>query len=84
MSEPIPSWKFWHPIPFWQVLVVFLIAQLIPTFALVALRELGVIDLPQWIAGGLGGLFGVVVVTALARRKLSQMPAPESESSPPE
>jgi hypothetical protein len=68
MTEPLPAWKFWGRVPFWQVLLIFLVAQLIATFALVALRELAGLSIPEWIAGGVGGLLGVVAVQALARR----------------
>jgi hypothetical protein len=68
MQEPVKPWKFWHPLPLWQVLVCFLVAQLVPTFLVVALREGLGWPIPQWVPSGIGGTLGVLGVLALARR----------------
>lgn len=71
MTEPasVPPWKFWHPLPFWKVLVVFLLANLVVTFVWVLLRHgLGVTFLPEWTIGGIGGVLGVAVVTTWRSR----------------
>lgn len=73
MSDtPAPPWKFWHPLRFWQLLVIAFAAQLICIFIVVALREGAHVAVPQWVAGGAGGLLMVVAVRALARRKLDR------------
>lgn len=74
MTTPGTRRPFFYPLPFWHVLLVFLVAQLIPTFVEVALREGLGVRLPHWVAGGVGGLLGVVVVYRLAKRRLAQQP----------
>ena len=68
MTGQAPTWKFWHPLSFWKVILVFFIAQLFSTFVLVALREGLGLPVPDWIAGGVGGLLGVLGVQVLAAR----------------
>jgi hypothetical protein len=68
MQEPVKPWKFWHPLPFWQVALCFLVAQLVPTFLVVALREGLGWPIPPWVPSGIGGVLGVLSVQVLARR----------------
>lgn len=73
MIEPaaVPPWKFWHPLPFWKVVVTFVLANLVVTFVWVLLRHLlGVTFLPEWTIGGLGGLLGFAIVAAWRNRTL--------------
>lgn len=67
MSSP-PTWKFWHPLAFWKVLAIMFLAQLVATFVVVALREGAGLPVPTWVAGGLGGVVGIVVIQQLAVR----------------
>ncbi|MDQ3036413.1 MAG: hypothetical protein M3Y87_28705 [Myxococcota bacterium] len=70
MSSPAPpAWKWWHPVRFWQVVLIFLVAQLIPTLLFVALREGLGMPIPHWPASGIGGAAGVLVVYQLALKK---------------
>jgi hypothetical protein len=69
MSGQVPAWKFWHPLSLWGVLLIFLAAQLFAIAVVVALREGLGLPVPQWVAGGAGGLLGVLGVQALARRR---------------
>ena len=73
MSEPIPSWKFWHPLPIWQVIVCFVVVELSLTFLVVALREVAGIVVPfeNVIVGGGGGLLGFALVIVLRQRQLA-------------
>jgi hypothetical protein len=71
--ESVPTWKFWHPLPLWQVFVIALIAQLVCIMPIVALRELLGVRVPEWIASGAAGLLMFVVVRIMAQRKLRQV-----------
>jgi hypothetical protein len=53
----------------WHALIVFSIASLVGMFSVVAMREGLGWPVPQWVGGGLGGLFGVIAVSAVASRK---------------
>lgn len=72
MSESIPAWKFWHPLPFWQVIAIAFVAQLACIIPIVALREGLGIGVPEWIGSGLGGLVMYGAVRAMAQRKLQK------------
>jgi hypothetical protein len=61
--------KFWHPLSLWQVLLIFLVAGLVATFSVVALREGLGLRIPDWVAGGLGGGLGVAATGFFAARK---------------
>lgn len=71
MSETVPPWKFWHPLPFWQVIAIAFATQIVTTIPIVALRELGGLDLDTAIGGGVGGLLMFFVVRWFARRRLA-------------
>jgi hypothetical protein len=72
MTDSVPTWKFWHPVPFWQVVVMALVAQLVGTAFIVTLREGAGLPIPEWIAGGLGGLLMVIGVRLRAQRLLAK------------
>lgn len=72
MTKPGARRPFFYPLPLWQVLLVFLVAQLIPTFIEVALREGLRVPIPHWVAAGAGGLLGVIGVQRLAKRRLAE------------
>jgi hypothetical protein len=65
--------KFWQPLPFWQVIVAFVLTQLACVFGVVALREGLGLGVPVWVGSGLGGMLGVVVVSALAKRRREEV-----------
>jgi len=71
MSAPVPAWKFWHPLPFWQAVVIAFVAQLLGILPIVALREGLGIGVPVWVGNGLGGLLMWFGVRAFAQRKLA-------------
>lgn len=82
MTNTVPTWKFWHPLATWKMLLVFLVVELTMTFAVVAIRELSGIAVPEWIGAGLGGGLSVIAVFALVRRaKLRSAPMRDSQSS---
>lgn len=70
MADPVPAWKFWHPLPFWQVLLIAVGAQFACIIPLVALQQLFGLQLNGAAAGGGGGLLMFFAVRALAQRKL--------------
>jgi hypothetical protein len=68
MNQTVPTWKFWHPVPFWQVVVVLLAAQ-IAAGLMVGVASLFVtVPFPGGISGGIGGMLGWLVILLLARR----------------
>ena len=70
-AETVPAWKFWHPLPFWQVIAIGFVAQLVCTLPVVFLREGLGLGIPAWVGSGLGGGLMFVAVRAMAQRKLS-------------
>lgn len=53
----------------WHTLIVFSIASLSGIFVIVAMREGLGWPVPEWVGGSLGGLFGVIAVTVIAKRR---------------
>lgn len=72
MTESIPAWKFWHPLPLWQVFAIGFVAQLACIIPIVALREGLGLGIPEWVGSGLGGLLMYAGVRLLAQRKLQK------------
>jgi len=71
MPETVPAWKFWHPLPFWQVLVVAFALEIVCTIPVVALREGLGVGIPTWVGAAIGGGLMVVVIRAIAQRRLT-------------
>jgi hypothetical protein len=71
MSTPVPAWKFWHPLPFWQALVIAAVMQIVFELAIVALDKVAGVRIPYWVGGGLGGFAMFIAVRALANRRLA-------------
>ncbi len=71
MSDPAPpSWKFYHPLPLWQVIVILLVFSIGFQLLGVALREqMGVAFFTSSIASGCAGGFGVALILTLAKKK---------------
>ncbi len=67
-SEGVPAWKFWHPLPVWQVFVVFFIAQIVVAIPVVFVREVLGIGLPTASIGGGGGILGYFIITNRAQK----------------
>jgi hypothetical protein len=83
MTNPQPAWKFWHPMPWWQVLLVLLAAQIVTTIPSVALREGLGVPVPTWIASGIGGMLGWIAIIAIVRRRNAQRSSDESSLNRP-
>ena len=73
MSDVFPAWKFWHPLPFWQVIVIAFVMQLVCIFPLIALQQLLGIYVPAWVGSGIAGAGMYLAVRAFARRRLARM-----------
>ena len=72
MSEPAPpAWKFWHPLPFWWVLVIAFGAQILSFLGVAAFGMITGISVPPWVGGGIGGVAMVAAVRAAAARRLA-------------
>jgi hypothetical protein len=56
----------------WHALIVFSIASLVGLFVVVAMREGLGWPVPERVGGGLGGLFGVIAVTTIAKRRAAK------------
>jgi hypothetical protein len=85
-DQPTPSWKFWHPLPFWHVIVVLLVLNVGLQLLGVGLREgLGVTFFSGPLASGLAGGLGVWIILLLAekRRASGADPAPDGEPQEP-
>ena len=67
----VPPWKFWHPLPFWQVIVIAFVMQIVCIIPLVALNQLAGIAIPEWIASGIAGAGMFVAVRFFANRRLA-------------
>ena len=68
MPEPVSDSKFWSPLPLWQVLLAFAGMQVLAVLAVVVVREGLSLAVPVVIGNAMGGVLGVVLVSALARR----------------
>jgi hypothetical protein len=66
--QPTPTWKFWQPLSFWKVLLVFTLTNLVSMVIVVVLREGLKLPVPIAVAGGVGGLLAVLIVNNLARK----------------
>lgn len=74
--ETVPAWKFWHPLPFWQVIVIYLLVNLAFGLAAGGLGEAGV-HLPGPGVGAAGSLVSYFVVLARARRTALTQASPK-------
>ena len=63
-----PSWKFWHPLPFWRVLLIFAGAQILVALVFVLLREGLGLAIPYGAGGAAGGILGVLTVSSQASK----------------
>lgn len=68
-SDKGPNWKFWHPLSFWRVLLIFAGWVILSFVIVVVLRELFSVPVPIAAAGAAGGLLGVLNVSNLARKQ---------------
>lgn len=76
-TAPKRPWMFWHPLPIWQVILVFVVVHLAFTFIHVALQQGLGIRTPYWAASGLAGGSAVALVLALRKRLVQSKPADE-------
>lgn len=77
MSDPAPSWKFYHPLKLWEVLLVVFVSNVLALIPTIALREGLGLPIPIGVAGGVGGVIGVLVVMRMANKRKSSEGASE-------
>jgi len=71
-ERPVASWKFWQPFPFWQMIVILLVLNVVFQLLGVALREhLGLFFFTVGVAAGLAGGLGIGIVMFLAQKRRS-------------
>lgn len=73
-AEQHPSWRFWGSLPIWKVLLVFLVCNLTVTLIFVGLREGLGMNVPQWLAGGIGGGLSILVIFRMRGLRLPSPP----------
>lgn len=64
-----PVWKFYDPLPLWQVLLIFFGAQIAAIVLVVTLRMALNMAIPDWVSGGIGGAAAVAVTLVLAKKR---------------
>jgi hypothetical protein len=69
MTAPVPTWKFWHPLPFWQVIAVGFVLQFIFVVPLAMLEGGMHLGIPVWIGNGIAGGLMYPSVRYLAQRR---------------
>lgn len=67
-EEAVPVWKFWHPLPVWQALAIFIGAQLIGGLLISSAASVLGSAIPPSNIGGALGFIGFAATFALARR----------------
>lgn len=70
MNDPVPAWKFWHPLPLWQVLSIGLVLQIVCVVPLELVAGGLGLSIPSWIGSGIAGGLMYVVVRYFASRRL--------------
>lgn len=62
---PVPAWKFWHPMPFWQVLLIYAATNI--ALSLLAAAVATLFAVPGPVIGGGAGLAAYLIVFSRAR-----------------
>lgn len=83
MTATVPPWKFWHPLPFWQVLVIGFVVQLVLVVPVEMLNGGLGLGIPVGVASGIAGVAMFVVIRMFAQRKLAAEGAAAPGTAPP-
>jgi hypothetical protein len=75
VAAEVPQWKFWHPLPIWHVVVIFLIAQFVVAIPVVLLREVFGLGIPTASIGGGAGILGFFVTFQRASKARAEKTA---------
>jgi hypothetical protein len=70
-SAPVPSWKFWHPLSFWWVLVTAAGAMILTSGGFAVLGFVTGIAVPPWVIGGIGGIVAISAIRTAAVKRLA-------------
>lgn len=65
---PVPRWKIWHPLPFWQVIVILLVTNLIFGVIVGVVHGATGWNLGGGTSGGVAGVVSWLLIVWLARR----------------
>ncbi len=69
-EQPVPAWRFWHPLRFWKVIVILLVFNVAFQLLGVGFREgLGLSFFTTGVASGLAGVLGIGTVFFLANKQ---------------
>jgi len=68
-----PAWKFWWPLSFWKVLLVFLLTNLAGNLIWVGVSTALNLSYSAGIGGGAGGVAGVLIVMSWAARRRKEL-----------
>lgn len=78
MNQPLENGKLFG-LRIWQALLLFTVGSLLGMFTIVAMREGLGWPVPQWVGGGLGGLFGFALVQFVAAKQRARQAALKAE-----
>jgi hypothetical protein len=71
MTPAVPDWKFWHPLPLWQVFVIGVVTQLVIVVPVEMLNGGLKLGIPIWIPSGIAGVVMYLAIRKFAQRKLA-------------
>lgn len=72
MTDVVPAWKFWHPLPFWKALVIASVLQLVIVVPIEMINGGLHLGLPTWLAAGLAGGLLFPTVRWFAARQVAR------------
>ena len=78
MPEPRqPSWKFYHPLPIWKVLLIFVVAAVVANLLTALISMAFGFNFSPAIGGGVGGFLGATLTLIYARKAKEALEAKE-------
>jgi hypothetical protein len=68
MSKPVPSWKFYHPLPFWKAIGIMGLAVLVANILTAVVSLAFDLNFSPAIGGGIGGAMGATLIMLAAQK----------------
>ncbi len=68
MSEPVPKWKFYHPLPFWKAIGIMFAAVLVANLLTALVGMAFDTTFHSGIGGGIGGGLGAALIMIAAQK----------------